>query len=326
MNPELLLQFLNDPAWDSPFFKRLAPNDTGNAPGHQGGVVIPKDLRIYFPALDEGLASALAPTVDRHLITEMFVPGQQVGSDIIRYQLQTWGGTRSAESRLTGNLGPIRDIAHGGDLFIMQRSRDRIDSYRLLLVRQTDIAFTRFNDLIQGRRWGPFFIDRSPISQQELITARTTMLAEAEQPFIPIRENIPRAPSSRAAIARDTAFRETLLSQYQRRCAVSGIALATHTVAEAQAAHVIGLGRGGADEPRNGFTLTGTLHWAFDRGLFGVGDDRRVIVPPRVRAMQVNAWLVQFHDRPIAEASRVNLRTASQAFAWHRDSLVAQWM
>lgn len=80
MNADLLLQFLNDPAWDAPFFKRLAHNDTGQASGHQGGVVVPKDLRVYFPALDEGLASANAPTVDRYL-------------------------TRSAESRLTDNLG-----------------------------------------------------------------------------------------------------------------------------------------------------------------------------------------------------------------------------
>ena len=151
------------------------------------------------------------------------------------------------------------------------------------------------------------------------------MLADAGQPFVPVRENVPRVASTRAAIARDAAFRETLLGQYQRRCAVSGIALATHSVAEAQAAHVIPLGRGGADEPRNGFTLTGTLHWAFDRGLFGVGDNRRVVVPAAVRAMQENEWLVQFHDKRVAEPQSAGLRTAGEAFAWHRTNLLAQW-
>lgn len=325
MNADLLLQFLNDPAWDAPFFKRLANNDTGNAPGHQGGVVIPKELRGFFPALDENLASAIAPTVDRHLIAEMFIPGQQVASDIVRYQFQTWGGTRGAESRITDNLGPLRNRAHGGDLLVMQRSRDRLDSFRLLLVRSTDAAFARFDALTQGRRWGALFADRPPISQQELVAARTAMLADAGRPFVPVRENVPRVASTRAAIARDAAFRETLLGQYQRRCAVSGIALATHSVAEAQAAHVIPLGRGGADEPRNGFTLTGTLHWAFDRGLFGVGDNRRVVVPAAVRAMQANAWLVQFHDTVVAEPQSPALRTAVEAFAWHRANLLAQW-
>ena len=106
---------------------------------------------------------------------------------------------------------------------------------------------------------------------------------------------------------------------------MSGIALATHSVAEAQAAHVIPLGRGGADEPRNGFTLTGTLHWAFDRGLFGVGDNRRVVVPAAVRAMQANAWLAQFHDKRVEEPQSAALRTAVEAFAWHRTNLRAQW-
>lgn len=326
MNAALLLQFLADPAWDAPFFKRLAHNDTGQAVGHQGGVVIPKDVRIYFPSLDESLASALAPTVDRHLIAEMFISGQQVGSEIVRYQFQTWGGTRGAESRLTDNLGPVRNRAHEGDLLIVQRGRERLDSYRLLLIRRTDEAFVHFDALTLGRRWGPLDAARPPISQQELVAARSAMLAEAAAPFIPVRENIERVASSRAAIARDAAFRETLLVQYARRCSVSGIALATHSVAEAQAAHIVPLGRGGADEPRNGFTLTGTLHWAFDRGLFGVDNNRRVLVPPRVRVMTENAWLTQFHEKNVIEPTSSALRTADEAFEWHRTNVLAAWL
>ena len=47
-----LQSILADPAWDAPFFKLLANNDTGAASGHQGGVVIPKELRPYFPSLN----------------------------------------------------------------------------------------------------------------------------------------------------------------------------------------------------------------------------------------------------------------------------------
>jgi putative restriction endonuclease len=325
MNEEQLLQFLNDSAWDAPFFKRLAHNDTGQATGNQAGVVIPIELRRFFPALDPNLTSAQAPTVDRFLSAEMFVPTQQVGTAVVRYQFQTWGGTRNAESRLTDNLGPLRNLARRGDLLIMQRSRDRLDWYRLLLVRVTDAAFGRFDALTQNRRWGIFFADRAPVSQVDLTAARQEMLAAAAQPFIPVRENIPRIATSRSAIARDTTFRETLITEYARRCAVSGIALTTLTLAEAQAAHVISLERGGADEPRNGFTLTGSLHWAFDRGLFGVGENRRVIVPERVRAMPENVWLEQYHDREIAEALSPQLRTEAAAFAWHRENIVSAW-
>ncbi len=324
MNAKWLLQFLNDPAWDAPFFKRMAPNDTANAPGHQGGVVIPKVLRRYFPELDEEQASAISPTVDRHLIAELFIPGKQVGSDIVRYQFQTWNDKRKAESRITDNLGPLRKLAHGGDLFIMQRSRDSLDIYRFLLVQQTDVAFAEFDKLTNGIKWGPLFADSTPISQEELNNARKEMLTEAEQPFMAIRKIVPRISTTRSAIVRGTAFREAVLWQYQRRCAVSGIALSTQTAVEAQAAHVIALGRGGADEPRNGIALTGTLHWAFDNFLFSIGETRRVIVPDRVKAMPANAWLMQFHDKPILEARTPTLRTAPEAFAWHRENLCAQ--
>lgn len=148
------------------------------------------------------------------------------------------------------------------------------------------------------------------------------MIADT-QPFVPLRDHVPRVAASRQAIARDTAFRETLLAQYRRRCSVS--ALATQSLAEAEAAHVIQMGRGGADEPRNGFTLTGTLHWAFDRGLFGIGQDRRVLVPGCVRMRSGNSWLLQFHNKPIVEADVPALRTAPVAFTWHRENLLAHW-
>jgi putative restriction endonuclease len=39
--------------YDSPVYKVLAANDTSSAPGHQGGVVIPKKLWEYFPPLNQ---------------------------------------------------------------------------------------------------------------------------------------------------------------------------------------------------------------------------------------------------------------------------------
>jgi len=320
-----LLQFLDDSAWDSPFFKRLANNDTGNATSHQAGVVIPKGLRCFFPVLDEGLASAVRPTVDRYLMADMYILQQQIGSVRVRYQFQTWMGTRTPESRITNNLGMILNQAQGGDFLIMQRSRDNLDIYRLVLVQKTDVVCAQIDKLSRNRNWGVLNPKKHPMSQPDLITANATMLAEVAKPFVAIRSEIPRKVSTCAAIARDTVFRETLLSQYQRRCAVSGISLKAHSVAEVQAAHVVGLSQGGQDEPRNGITLTGTLHWAFDKGLFSVSDTRTVIVPKKVSKMPENKWLVQFCDKPILEAKNADLRTAPEAFAWHRDNLLTQW-
>jgi putative restriction endonuclease len=211
-------------------------------------------------------------------------------------------------------------------LFIIQRCRDSLESFRLILVRQTDPAFIGINEVTGGRRWGGLDATRRPITQQEIAEARVAMISESRSTFVPIQPQIRRETITRTAIARDTAFRDTLLRQYQRRCAVSGIGLVTQSTAEAQAAHVIPLGRGGPDEPRNGLLLTGTLHWAFDRGLFGVDADRRIIIPHSIQMMTANEWLRQYDGQSISEATVEALRTADEAFEWHRRNLVSQWL
>jgi putative restriction endonuclease len=132
--------FFQDAEWDAPFFKLLAANDTGAASGHQGGIVIPKPLRQYFPELNPKEASSTAPTVDSRLWVELWSGTNYLETVNSRYQFQTWGGTRTPESRLTDNLGKLRNIAKGGDLLIMQRHAIEITRYRLVLIKQEDSA------------------------------------------------------------------------------------------------------------------------------------------------------------------------------------------
>lgn len=42
--------------------------------------------------------------------------------------------------------------------------------------------------------------------------------------------------------------------------------------------------------------------------------------------MAANEWLRQFHDRPIEEAEAPALRTAAEAFRWHRENLLVHWL
>lgn len=62
----------------------------------------------------------------------------------IRYQYQTWKGTRKAESRLTDELSPMRNHARGGDILIFQRHARLLDYYKLTLVRQSSPDFSGF--------------------------------------------------------------------------------------------------------------------------------------------------------------------------------------
>jgi putative restriction endonuclease len=139
--------------WSQPIFKILANNDTGAAPGHQGGILIPKALRKYFPELS-GAVSGVKPTIDKRLKAELFVEGKFLGTVNTRYQFQTWTDTRSPESRITDRLGPMRDLAAGGDVLVINRSTLSATEYRLTLVRKSSAEFPTIKQLIGARRWG----------------------------------------------------------------------------------------------------------------------------------------------------------------------------
>lgn len=319
-------RFLASEEWDAPFFKCLAHNDTGSAAGHQGGMVLPKDLRRFLPSLDEAVTSEIAPTTDRYLSADMFLGGVHLADGVIRYQLQTWGGKRSAESRITDGLRPLRDHAAADDVLLFQRRLDAFDRFRLILVKQNTPGYAEIVRLVAGRRWGPLYLEDAPVSQAELITAGTEIGTLTQQPFQVQRVNVVRVESRQNRIARSQVFRERVRLEYERRCAVSGIAIATPKfVYEVESAHVVPVSKGGTDDIRNGLTLTQTLHWAFDRGLFGVLSDRSIFIAPQVSRMKENSFLRQYERKTIAEAKTVSLRVHKDAFAWHMENVVCKW-
>lgn len=319
-------EFLKNPEWDTPFFKRLASNDTAEAPGHQAGMVFPKALRQYLPNLDETGTSGSNPTVDRYLRAELLDGTLLLTESPIRYQLQTWGGTRSAESRITNGFQPIRDRARGGDLLLFQRRANTIDQFRLLLIRARTPEFSVINSLAGGLNWGPLYKSDPPATQSDVIAAQRDIIRLAEVPFEVLRPNIPRTENRQSRIARSTAFSVRVRSEYSKRCAVSRVSISTPTfLYEVEAAHVVPISENGSDDIRNGLALSQSLHWAFDRGLFGVTDERKIYVPRRVLTMVENTYLAQFHGKGIEEASRAELRVHPEAFRWHFKNKVKVW-
>jgi len=318
-------ELLSSREWDSPFFKRLAHNDTGQASGHQAGFVIPKAIRPFFPVLDENKISKAAPTVDRRIFVLMFIGLRQVGEGQARYQFQTWKAERSAEGRLTDNLAPIRGEAKKGDILVFQRSADTLDRFRLLLFRSRSQGFSEINSLARGRRWGPLIQGREPITEEDLEQAEEEFEQVANSPFF-VKAKRVRVESVRSHVARSSAFPGRVNREYDWKCAVSGVILTTPTnLYEVQAAHVIPVGEGGPDDIRNGLALSHTLHWAFDWGLFGVSENRKVYVPRRVRRMTNNSFLRDLAGKKIAEARTETLRVHEKAFAWHMKHRVKRW-
>jgi len=144
-------------SWSPPVFKVLANNDTGNAVGHQGGIVIPATLRHVFPVLSDNTSSS-NPTVDQRINVELYLEGTFLATVCSRYQYQTWGGTRSPESRVTDELVLLRNRAKGGDVLVIQKSLLQSNLYRFILFRKESPAILEIDSFIKGRRWGDLYV------------------------------------------------------------------------------------------------------------------------------------------------------------------------
>lgn len=90
-------------------------------------------------------------------------------------------------------------------------------------------------------------------------------------------------------ILRDRAFRSIVLRAYARECAVCGEPIQKEDATELDAAHIVPVNERGPDRVENGLSLCKRHHWAFDAGVFTVGNDWRI------------QWLSQTRD-PHGEA------------------------
>ena len=318
--------FLLNEEWDAPFFKKLAHNDTGQARGHQGGMVIPTGLRPFLPVLDENAITVSTPTIDIHFQVKMYVGMSYLMDSTVRYQLQSWGGLRTPESRITHGFIPLRSKASEGDILIFQRNVERIDSYRLVLIQKSKPEFHDTSMWIGNRKWGVLLTSEQPVTYTQISQARSEILALEARPFELIRGEVRREEQKHSRIARSYVFRKLVLTEYNRCCAVSGIKIVTPDhLYEVESAHIIPLHEGGSDDIRNGIALTKTLHWAFDHGLFGIRPDRKIYLPEKDKNIRENAYLTRFENQEIVEARSVGLRIHQYALEWHFNNRVKQW-
>ena len=319
-------EFLKDKEWDAPFFKRLSHNDTGCALGHQGGPALPVSLRQYLPVLNAKATLPTHPTVDRKLQATMFNGVSHLATDDVRYQIQTWAGTRSPESRITDGYGPIHSISKANDILVIQRRADSVDAFRLILVKKGTREYAEISTLIDGRKCGALSLNNIPVTQAQLTKAQADILKLASTPFMVQVPVALRLVTKQSRLARSTAFREQVRRVYKNKCAVSGVIIATpNKLYEVESAHIIPISEKGPDEIRNGFTLMQSLHWAFDEGLFGVKQNRSIYIPKQVKRRNGNDFLKQFEGQRILEAADANLRAHPDAFLWHLENRVKKW-
>lgn len=100
----------------------------------------------------------------------------------------------------------------------------------------------------------------------------------------PSRENIEqnaayKSPEEARMAGREARFRVRVVTAYNYTCALTGYRLTTITAGSiVDAAHIHEFRDSRNNDPRNGIALCKNAHWTFDKGLWTISDDYRVIV------------------------------------------------
>ena len=140
---------------------------------------------------------------------------------------------------------------------------------------------------------------------------------DAPAPFLGPVTDRARMLTSRAV--RDAAFARSVKRAYHGRCAISGLALRNGGGrAEVDAAHIRAVEDGGPDTVRNGLSLSGTVHWMFDRGLIAVDDDHSILIARDSIAGEVVDRLV-VPDRRLILPARPGDAPHPAFLRWHRE-------
>jgi putative restriction endonuclease len=146
-----------------------------------------------------------------------------------------------------------------------------------------------------------FFPDRSKPLRATLATEQLTAQYQRQLEGLALGGDvIPSQPKGVDAV-RDQAFRRSVISAYDYRCAASGWRVITpEWQAMVEAAHLKPFADYKDDDPRNGMALSPIHHWAFDRRLIAPGPDMLWHVSKRFdRRVKDNEVLVSLDNQPI---------------------------
>lgn len=125
---------------------------------------------------------------------------------------------------------------------------------------------------------------------------------------------------------RDRAFRKNVLENYNCTCAVTGQHFKFDNLIEAQAAHIIGRGNKGTDDPRNGIALSRSVHWAFDEGIFTLTDEYEVLIHPIAKKAHFkNFPLFEFDRKQVHLPEEDYYHPHPDALEWHREEVYGKF-
>lgn len=300
--------------FESPLFKRLSKTDANKGSSHVAGILIPTELRPFFPALPVPTDAEVAPSVPISVI--MVVPGMSPIDTIASYQFQTRTNKRKPESRLTGGIEPFRQASDIGDFALFERSGTRDDLFRITLVTKADPNHAAIEQVTNGAPFGILDKGAAPVALPMLDAAIDEIEAKSAGPFT-LFDASAKWVKRGVRMARAKAFPRVVIGAYDGRCAMCGpVWINPKGGSEIEAAHIAGRGILGTDDARNGLALCRRHHWAFDNRLIGLRPDGMIVIASAAGAIPENAELHTLTGLSINPPADLSKAPHPDALAW----------
>ncbi|WP_135553706.1 phosphorothioated DNA-binding restriction endonuclease [Paenibacillus cymbidii] len=118
---------------------------------------------------------------------------------------------------------------------------------------------------------------------------------------------------------RDPEFRNKILRAYEFSCAICGFNVRLgHQLIAVDAAHIQWHQAGGPDVEENGVALCSLHHKLFDRGVFTITPDRKMLVAEEAHGTRgFDEWLMRYHGRTVRSPIRPLYQPNESYIIWH---------
>ncbi|MCT2347036.1 HNH endonuclease [Niallia taxi] len=118
---------------------------------------------------------------------------------------------------------------------------------------------------------------------------------------------------------RDPKFRDRILRAYGYSCAICGFNVRlAHTLVGIEAAHIKWHQAGGPDTEENGIALCSLHHKLFDRGVFTLTEECRMLVSQDAHGTHgFEEWLMKFNGKPVREPIQAYYYPKQSYLNWH---------
>jgi hypothetical protein len=215
---------------------------------------------------------------------------------------------------LNSKIDPNRSFFKPNDIVVFSKylQNESIPVYQIDLFRDGEEYYNYLNELVKNSN----IKGGHALIEQELPFVKTSMLnVENLETVIPeevkktvtlkqneIKDNASEIETSKGSnLFNSVSFRDFVLLGYQNKCAITNEAIFFDKLINLEAAHIKPKAHSGSFLPCNGIALSRDMHWAFDKGMFTISEDYKVLVHDDVKDTLLNKYNNQKINLPIED-------------------------